>query len=82
MIEYVSAQIIKLSDEYYIICTGLIGDNPAMLVYKINRTGSGASVQQVSEPQQISSAYKFLHRGNVFIKQGNKTYSVAGAEVK
>ena len=43
MIEYVSAHIIKLSDEYYIICSGELNDASAMLVYKINRTGSGAA---------------------------------------
>lgn len=82
MIEYVTAQIIKLSDEYYLICSGELNNASAMLVYKINHTGSGASVQQVSEPQQISSSYKFLRHGNVYIKQGNRTISVQGQEMR
>ena len=79
---YIHTQIIKLSNEYYIICTGEMNDNAAMLVYKINRTSSGASIQQVSEPQQISGAYKILHNGGVYIRNNNKTYTITGAEVK
>ena len=82
MRESVSAQIIKLEDEYYLICTGEMGENAAMLVYKINRTNTGASVQQVSEPQQISGAYKVLHNGHVYIKNSDKTYTITGQEVK
>ncbi len=82
MRESVSAQIIKLEDEYYLICTGEMGENAAMLVYKINRTNTGASVQQVSDPQKISGAYKVLHNGHVYIKNSDKTYTVTGQEVK
>lgn len=82
MIEYVRVEIIKLSNEFYMLCTGKMNDTPAMLVYKINRTGSGASVQQVVEPQQISSAYKFIHRGNVYIKHGNRTFTLQGQDVR
>ena len=82
MRESVSAQIIKLEDEYYLICTGEMGENAAMLVYKINRTSSGASVQQVSDPQKISGAYKVRHNGHVYIKNSDKTYTITGTEVK
>lgn len=82
MIEYVRVEIIKLSNEFYMLCTGKMNDTPAMLVYKINRTGSGASVQQVAEPQQISGAYKFIHRGNVYIKHGNRTFTLQGQDVR
>ena len=82
MKDYASAQIIKLENEYYLICTGEIGENAAMLVYKINRTSSGASVQQVFEPQKISGAYKVLHNGHVYIKNSYKTYTLQGQEVK
>ena len=51
----IHAQIIKLSDEYYIICTGEMNDNAAMLVYKINRTNTGTDVQQVSAPIKIAA---------------------------
>ena len=82
MVRYINAEIIKLSNEHYIICTGEMGENAAMLIYKINRTNSGAAVQQVSEPQRISEAYKFLHNGHVYIKNADKTYTLTGQEVK
>jgi len=82
MVRSVNVEIIKLSNEHYIICTGEMGENAAMLVYKINRTNTGTSVQQVSEPQKISGAYKFLHNGHVYIKNNDKTYTVTGQEVK
>ena len=82
MVRFVNVEIIKLSNEHYIICTGEMGENAAMLIYKINRTNSGAAVQQVSEPQQISGAYKVLHNGHVYIKNNDKTYTVTGQEVK
>ena len=82
MTETVSAQIIKLEGEYYIICIGEMGESAAMLVYKINRSNSGASVQQVSEPQKISGAFKFIRNGHVYIKNGEKTYTIQGQEIK
>lgn len=82
MVRSVNVEIIKLSNEHYIICTGEMGENAAMLVYKINRTNTGTSVQQVSEPKKISGAYKFLHNGHVYIKNNDKTYTVTGQEVK
>ena len=51
---YVRAQIVRLSGEYYIVCTGEMNDQPAMLVYKINRNDTGASIRQVSAPMQIA----------------------------
>lgn len=82
MERWAHAQIVKLSDEYYIVCMGKMGENYAMLVYKINRTNSGASVQQVSDPQKISGAFKFIRNGHVFIQNADKTYTITGAEVK
>ena len=82
MVRYINAEIIKLSNEHYIICTGEMGENTTMLVYKINRTNSGAAVQQVSEPQKISGAYKFLNNGHVYIKNADTTYTLTGQEVK
>ena len=56
MIGSVNAQIIKLSDEYYLICTGEMNDKPTMLVYKINRdNGNGIPVQQIGEPMRIAA---------------------------
>lgn len=82
MRESVYAQIVKLEDEYYLICTGEMGDNAALLIYKINRSKVGAAIQQVSEPQKISGAYKVLHKGNVYIKNDDHTYSSTGQKVK
>ena len=82
MVRYINAEIIKLSNEHYIICTGEMGENAAMLIYKINRTNSGAAVQQVSEPQKISGAYKFLNNGHVYIKNTDKTYTLTGQEIR
>ncbi len=76
------ASVAQIGGHFYLIFTGEIGDDSAMLVYKINRASSGASVQQVSEPQKISGAYKILHNGHVYIKNSNKTYTIIGQEVK
>ncbi len=55
MKSYIHAQIIKLSNEFYIVCTGEMSDVPAMLVYKINRNSKGESIQQVSAPMRIGA---------------------------
>ena len=55
MKDAVTAQIIKLENEFYLICTGEMNDNAAMLVYKINRTGTGSNIQQVSAPMHIAA---------------------------
>lgn len=55
--EGLSTVIIKLSNEYYILCTGYMNDTPTMLVYKINRPNSGAAVQQIGTPINIVGAY-------------------------
>lgn len=53
--EYVYAQISKLSDEYYIICQGEMNGSETLLIYKINRSESGSSVEQVCEPIKIGA---------------------------
>lgn len=55
MLGSINAQIIKISNEFYIICTGEMNNNPAMLVYKINRNGGQQSVQQIGAPVRISA---------------------------
>lgn len=55
MCEYVNAQISKLSDEYYIICQGEMNGSETLLIYKINRSESGSSVEQVCEPIKIGA---------------------------
>lgn len=51
----ISAQVIKLSNEYYILCTGEMNNTPTLLVYKINRNGGSHAVQQVGAPMRISA---------------------------
>lgn len=60
--EGLSAEIIKLSNEYYIICTGRMNENPAMLVYQINRASQ--SVQQIGEPVRMSAYPNPVNRNN------------------
>ena len=60
--EGLTAEIIKLSNEYYIICTGMMNENPAMLVYKINRAAQ--SVQQLGAPVQMSAYPNPVNRNN------------------
>ncbi len=55
MWEYVNAQISKLSDEYYIICQGEMNGSETLLIYKINRSELGSSVEQVCEPIKIGA---------------------------
>ena len=58
----VTVEIIKLSNEYYIICTGMMNENPAMLVYKINRATQ--SVQQIGAPVQMIAYPNPVNRNN------------------
>jgi len=58
----VAVEIIKLSNEYYILCTGSMNENPAMLVYKINRAAQ--SVQQLGAPVQMSAYPNPVNRNN------------------
>ena len=60
--EGLTAEIIKLSNEYYIICTGMMNENPAMLVYKINRAAQ--SVQQIGAPVRMSAYPNPVNRNN------------------
>ena len=60
--EGLTAEIIKLSNEYYIICTGMMNESPAMLVYKINRAAQ--SVQQLGAPVQMSAYPNPVNRNN------------------
>lgn len=86
---YIHAQIIKLNNGYYIICTGEMNDNAAMLIYQINRSGSEMAVQQVSAPINIADnqddvfpAQKIIRNGNVYILYKGKTYNANGARVE
>lgn len=64
MIDDVYAQIIKLSNEYHLLCFGELNSNPAMLVYKIN-PDSKNSVQQVKEPVRIAAYPNPVNRNQV-----------------
>lgn len=75
MIYDVHAQIIKLSNEYHLLCFGELNSNPAMLVYKIN-PDSKNSVQQVMEPVRIAAFPNPVKRNQTI------TVQFAGENVK
>ena len=58
----ITADIIKLSNEYYILCSGMMNESPAMLVYKINRAAQ--SVQQLGAPVRMSAYPNPVNRNN------------------
>ena len=75
MIYDVHAQIIKLSNEYHLLCSGELNSTPAMLVYKIN-PDSKNSVQQVMEPVRIAAFPNPVKRNQTI------TVQFAGENVK
>lgn len=50
----VLASIVHIGEYYYLIMTGTIDEESAMLVYRINRS-NGSGVEQVSEPVKIGA---------------------------
>ena len=69
MIDYVTAQIIQLSDERYILCQGKINDNASLLIYKLNRSSVGASVEQVCAPIKASAFPSIANRNQMITIQ-------------
>ena len=51
--DYLTAQVIQLSGEFYILCQGKMNDSGTLLIYKINRSSVGASVEQVCAPIKV-----------------------------
>lgn len=69
MMEYVAAQIIQLSDEFYILCQGEMNDNATLLIYKINRSSVGASVEQVCAPIKVGAFPSIANRNQMITIQ-------------
>ena len=69
MIESVMAQIIQISDERYILCQGEMNDNATLLIYKINRSSVGASVEQVCSPIKVGAFPSIANRNQMITIQ-------------
>lgn len=69
MIEYVTAQIIQLAGEFYILCQGEMNDNATLLIYKINRSSVGASVEQVCAPIKVGAFPSIANRNQMITIQ-------------
>lgn len=69
MIEFVTAQIIQISDERYILCQGEMNDNATLLIYKLNRSSVGASVEQVCAPIKASAFPSIANRNQMITIQ-------------
>lgn len=69
MINDVTAQIIQLSGEFYILCQGEMNDNATLLIYKLNRSSVGASVEQVCAPIKASAFPSIANRNQMITIQ-------------
>lgn len=69
MTESVTAQIIQLSGEFYILCQGEMNDNETLLIYKINRSSVGASVEQVCAPIKVGAFPSVANRNQMITIQ-------------
>lgn len=69
MVEYVDAQVIQLSGEFYILCQGEMNDNATLLIYKINRSSVGASVEQVCAPIKVGAFPSIANRNQMITIQ-------------
>lgn len=69
MTESVTAQIIQLSGEFYILCQGEMNDNETLLIYKINRSSVGASVEQVCAPIKVGAFPSIANRNQMITIQ-------------
>lgn len=69
MVEYVDAQVIQLSGEFYILCQGEMNDNATLLIYKINRSSVGASVEQVCAPIKVDAFPSIANRNQMITIQ-------------
>ena len=69
MMKYVAAQIIQLSGEFYILCQGEMNDNETLLIYKINRSSVGASVEQVCAPIKVGAFPSIANRNQMITIQ-------------
>ena len=69
MVKYVDAQVIQLSEEFYILCQGEMNDSGTLLIYKINRSSVGASVEQVCAPIKVGAFPNLANRDQMITIQ-------------
>ena len=69
MVERVHAQVIQLANECYFLCYGNINDQGTILVYKINRSSVGASVEQVCAPIKVGVYPNLVNRNQTITIQ-------------
>ena len=69
MKEWVDATIIQISDERYILCQGEMNDNATLLIYKINRSSVGASIEQVCAPIKVGAFPSIANRNQMITIQ-------------
>ena len=69
MADYLDAQVIQLSEEFYILCQGGMNDYTTLLIYKINRSSVGASVEQVCAPIKVGAFPSVANRNQMITIQ-------------
>ena len=69
MMEWVEAEVIQISNEFYILCQGEMNDNETLLIYKINRSSVGASVEQVCAPIKVGAFPSIANRNQMITIQ-------------
>ena len=69
MADYLDAQVIQLSEEFYILCQGEMNDYTTLLIYKINRSSVGASVEQVCAPIKVGAFPSVANRNQMITIQ-------------
>ena len=69
MADYLDAQVIQLSEEFYILCQGEMNDSGTLLIYKINRSSVGASVEQVCAPIKVGAFPNLANRNQMITIQ-------------
>ena len=67
--DYLTAQVIQLSGEFYILCQGEMNDSETLLIYKINRSSVGASVEQVCAPIKVGVYPNLVNRNQTITIQ-------------
>ena len=69
MMEWVDAEVIQISNEFYILCQGKMNNSETLLIYKINRSSVGASVEQVCAPIKVGVYPNLVNRNQTITIQ-------------
>lgn len=69
MMEWVGAEVIQISNEFYILCQGKMNNSETLLIYKINRSSVGASVEQVCAPIKVGAFPNLANRNQMITIQ-------------